>query len=84
MKMEHGLARAPSVIDDHTVTVCIKAFFFRNFSCSEEKMSNQLSIGFRHTVNIGDMFFGDNERVYRSLGIYVLESSNRIVLINDF
>lgn len=83
MKMEHGLARAPAVIDDHPVAVCIKTFVFCDFSCSKEKMTDQLSIGFGHAVNIGNMFFGHNERVHRSLGIYVFESSNRIVLIND-
>ena len=81
--MEHRLAGPPSVIDDHTVAVRIEAFFFRDFSCSKEKMSDQLSIGLGHAVNIGDMFFGDNKRVYRCLGVYVFESSNRIILVHD-
>ncbi len=84
MKMENGLARAPAVIDDHPVAVCIKTFVFSDFSCSKEKMADQFSIGFGHAVNIRDMFFGDNESVYRSLGVYVFESGNRIVFINDF
>ena len=83
-KVEHGLAGAAAVIDDHPVAFGIEPFFRGYFFRGQEKMPDEVFIGFGHAVDIGDVLPGDHEGVDGRLGTDVLEGGNKRVLINDF
>src|SRR3990172_715956 len=84
VKVEHGLAGAAAVIDDHPVAFGIEPFFRGYFFRGQEKMPDEVFIGFGHAVDIGDVLPGDHEGVDGRLGTDVLEGGNKRVLINDF
>ncbi len=84
MKMKHGLACPAPVIDYHPVPFFIKVFVFCNFSCGKEKVPNKLSVGVGHALNIGNVLFGNDQRVDRRLGIDIFEGGNGVILVNDF
>ncbi len=84
MNMKHRLARSASVVNDHPIPLRVQAFVGGDLFRGQEQVSDKIFVGFGHAVNIGDVFFRDNERVDGRLGIYVFEGGNRIVLVHDF
>ncbi len=84
MKMKHRLAGALPVIDYHPVALSIESFVLSNFSRGEEQMPDEFPIRFGHAVDVGNMLFGNDERVHRRLGIDILERGNGIILVDDF
>ena len=84
MNMKYGLSRAGAVIDDHPVSLRVQPFVLGNFFCGQEEMPDEVSVGFGHTVNIGNMLFGNDECMDRRLRVHVLKGGHEIILVNDF
>ena len=82
--VEHGLAGPRPVVDYHAVAFRVKALVFRYFSRGEKKVPDELSVILRHAVDVGNMFFGDDQGVDGSLRVHVLESGHEAVLVHDF
>jgi len=72
-----------SIIDDHPVSALIEPFFNGNGFGNKEQMSDELAVCYRNTVNIGYMFFRNNENMYRRLGIEVLKGNSMIIFMDD-
>lgn len=84
MDVEHGLAGAGAVIDDHPVSLRVQTFIFGDLFCRKEEMSDKLFIGLGHAVNFRYMFFGNNERVYGRLRIHIFKGGHKIIFVDDF
>ena len=84
MNVEHRLSGAGAVINDHPVSLRVHPFVFCDFFCRKEQMPDKLFIFFGHTVNFGNMLFGNNERMHGGLGIHVFKGGHEIVFVNDF
>ena len=82
--MKHGLAGAGAVIDDHSVSLPVEPFIIRYFFCRQEEMSDEFPVCIVHAVNIGNVFFGNDEQVDGRLRVHVFKSGDRIVLVHDF
>ena len=76
MNMKYGLPSAGAVIDDHPVPLRVQSFVLSNFFCGQEEMADEVSVGFRHAVNIGDMFFWNDECVDGRLRVHVFRHSH--------
>lgn len=59
--MEHGLARAGAVIDDHAIAFYIQSFFICDLLCCEEQVSNEFPVCLGHAVNLWDVSLGNNK-----------------------
>ncbi len=84
VQMKHGLAGAGAVIDDHSVSLPVEPFIIRYFFCRQEEMSDEFPVCIVHAVNIGNVFFGNDEQVDRRLWVHVFKSGDRVVLVHDF
>src|SRR3990172_9803434 len=83
MDVEHGLAGAVAVVNDHPVAALFKAFLGGDFPRDKEEVSHELPVRHGDAVNVRDMLFGNDERVDRRLGIDVLEGDRMLVLVDD-
>lgn len=83
MNMEHGLSGAFAVIDDHPVSVPVEAVLGRYRFGDKEQVADKFAICGSHTMNIGDMFFGNKEEMDRRLGIEVFKCDCLLVLVDD-
>ena len=83
MNMKYGLPGAGAVIDDHPVSLRVQPLVLSDLFCGQEEVADKVSVGFGHAVNIGNMFFGNDERVDRRLRVNVLEGGHEIVFVND-
>lgn len=84
MEMKYGLSCACAVINDHPVSLRVQALVPRDFFSGQKEMADKVFVGFGHAVDIGNMFFGNDERVDRRLRVHVLEGGHEIVFVNDF
>jgi len=84
MNVKYGLPGAGAVIDDHPVSLRVQPLVLGYFFCGQEEMADKVSVGFRHAVNIGNMFFGNDECVDGRLRIHVLKGGHEIIFVNDF
>jgi len=82
MKVKHRLPGTVAVIDDHPVPVLFKPLPGRYGSGNKEQMADELTICDSDAVNIRDMFFGDDERMDRRLGVYVFKCYGIIILMD--
>lgn len=84
MNVKYGLPGAGAVVDDHPVSLRVQPPVLSNFSCSQEKMADQVSVGFGHAMNVGNMFFWNDESVDGRLRVHILEGGHEIIFVNDF
>lgn len=61
VNMEHGLARAGTIIDDHAVALFIQSFFICDFFCGEEEVANKFPVCLGHAVDLSDVPLGNNQ-----------------------
>jgi hypothetical protein len=83
MNMKNGLAGIMAVIDDHPVTAFIKPSFGSDFFGNKKQVTDDFAVYYGDTVNIRNVFFRDNERMDRCLGIDVLKGDRMLVLMDD-
>lgn len=84
MNVKYGLPCASAVIDDHPVSLQVQPLVLGNFFCGQEEMADKVSVDFGHAVNIGNMFFWNDECVDGRLRVHVLEGGHEIIFVNDF
>lgn len=83
VEMIHGLATIAAGVDHQPVTILGDAELFGDFSSGEQKMSEH-GLVFRFGVgDRGNLFFGNDEDVLRSLWADVDERGAEIVLVDD-
>lgn len=83
MQMGDGLACVRAVVEDQTEAGLAEPDELGNFRRLEQKMAQNFVVfrfGFGHSRN---RFLGDDEHVSRSLRFDVVESQDKVVLIND-
>jgi len=81
--MENRLPGVLAVINDHPVAALLKALLGSDAFGDKKQMPDQLPLGYRDAVNVGDMFFRNDERMDRGLRIDDFKSDGVIVLVND-
>jgi hypothetical protein len=83
MNVKYRLSSVTAVIDDHAVSAGIKFLFCGNGFGNKKKAAYQFTILGADAVNVGDMFFGNNQEVNGRLRIQVLERDDMLVIVND-
>ncbi len=83
MDVKYGLACACAVVDDHPVSLRVQPLVLGDFFCNQEEVADKVPVGFRYAVNVGDMFFWNDESVDGRLRVHVLEGGHEIILVND-
>ena len=83
MNMEHGLSDAFAVINNHPVSVPVETVLSGDSSGDMEQVADKFPIRSSDTMNVGDMFFGNNEEMKWRLGVEVFKCDRPVVLVND-
>ena len=82
MEMHHHLARAAAGINYQFVGAS-GALLLRNNIGYFQHMSHNRQVLFGHVCQRCNMFLGNDQQMYRSSRMNVLESHNGIVLVDD-
>lgn len=83
VNMENGLAGAWSVVDDHPVSLGFQTIVRGDLFCHKKKVSDEFAVGDGYAVYVGNVFFWNDEKVGRCLGIKVLKHDSILILKND-
>ncbi len=84
MNVEHRLARAGTVVDDHPVSFRVQASILGDLLRRQEQMADKPPVFFGHAVNFRNMAFRNNEEMNGGLRVYVFKGDHEVVFINDF
>ena len=82
--MKHGLSSTCAVVDDHPVAFPVEPLVPGDFFRDQEQMPDELFVALGHAVNIGDVLFGNDERMDGGLRVHVLEGRSERIFIYDF
>ena len=84
VNVEYSLASPGAIIDDHPVSLRVQTHIVRDFLCGQEKVPNKIFIGFRHAMNLGNMFFRNYEEMDGRLWVQIFKGGHEIVFIHGF
>ena len=82
MKMKHALAAMSTGIDYEAVPRIGNPLLFCDCITGQQQAPEQCDIGLLQLGNRGEMFWRDDERMDRRLGIDIVERDYQIVLID--
>ena len=83
MDMKNRLPGVLAVINDHPVAALLKALLRSDAFGDKKQMPDQFPLGYGDAVNVGDVFFRNDERMDRRLRIDVFKSDGVVVLVNE-
>ena len=83
MKMKHALAAVRTGIDDEAIPGICNSFQIRDLIAGQHQTSEQHTIRIMKLGNRGEMLSRDDERMYRRLGIDVVERNYQFVFIDE-
>ena len=83
MNVEYGLSGVNAVIDDHAVSAFVKTALRSDRFGDKEQVADKIPVGSGNSMNVGDMFFGDNEEMDGRLRIEVFKRENQLVLVDN-
>ena len=81
--MKHALATIDTGIDDEAIPGISNPFLFCDFIAGQHQTPEESHIRILQFGNRGEMFSRDDERMYRRLGIDVVERNHQLVLIDE-
>ena len=84
MNMEHGLSGVFTVIDDHPVSALVESVLRSNGFGDKKQMADQLTVCCGDRMNVGDVFFWNNEKMGGRLGVEVLKCDCQFIFMDDF
>ena len=82
MQVEDGLTAVPSCIGHKTVARLGQSLVFRNLRTGQQQLPDQGVILRTIPLHRGHMFLGNDQRMYRCLGVDIVEGQGLIVFMH--
>jgi hypothetical protein len=83
MNMKYRLTCILPVVNDHSITALIQSLLRCYRTGNEEQMTDDLSVGNRNAVNIGNMFLWDDQGMHGRFRIDVFECDGMVVFVHE-
>jgi hypothetical protein len=84
VNVEDILSGISGRVEDNAVSAVLDSLFLCDVACFKQDVSDKVLFLFGDVVKGRVMLLGDEQDVYGRLRVYVVESKDRVVLINDF